>query len=38
MCVYIYMYMYVCIGLPRLRSGKESAYSAGDAGSVPGSG
>ena len=38
MCVCIYIHTYVCIGLPRLRSGKESTCSAGDADSVPGSG
>ena len=29
---------YACIGLPRWLSGKESACSVGDAGSIPGSG
>ena len=29
---------YICIGLPRLCSGKESPCRAGDAGSVPGLG
>ena len=29
---------YACVGLPRWLSGEESACSAGDAGSIPGSG
>ena len=32
------MYICICIGLPRWCSGKESACSTGDAGSIPGLG
>ena len=30
------MYIYICIGLPRWLSGKESACNAGDLSSIPG--
>ena len=36
--IFIYIYICICLGLPGDSDGKESAYTAGDLGLIPGSG
>ena len=36
--IFVFVYLFLCMGFPGSSAGKESAYNTGDPGSIPGSG